>query len=102
MTRQQFLITALLLSMAGCARTKSIDELQNRKVLDALLTAITRGDTNELASDARLLDARRAEGHISQAHYDAVTALVARARSGDWATAEDELYKFREAHPYLR
>lgn len=102
MRSTRFLIYAAVAALAGCSRGPTVDELQNRKALDAVLTAVTLQNVEQLDEDACLLDARRAEGRVSQAHHEALTALIAQARSGDWLSAEEKLYKFRKAHPFVR
>jgi hypothetical protein len=95
-----FLVCLLL---PGCGpREWSDEELQNRKVLDAILTAVTMKNRKELAADSKLLEARRAQGHVSEGHYQALQGMIAKARSGDWSGAERELYQLRKAHPFLK
>jgi hypothetical protein len=89
--------------VSGCSPAgQSEEELQNRKVLDAILTAVTMKNHRELEADYKLLEARRAEGHVSERNYQALQGTISKARSGDWAGAERDLYALRKAHPYLR
>jgi hypothetical protein len=39
---------------------------------------------------------------VPEEHYQALQGMIARARSGDWAGAERDLYELRKAHPFLR
>lgn len=100
MTRRTMLL--VLISLSGCSRGRTREELLNRKVLDAILTAITLRNLPELERDVKLLDERRAAGQISQPHYKMLQEIVAAARCDDWSAAEDQLYQFREAHPFVR
>lgn len=98
----RYLTFALVLIAAGCGRTRSVDHLKNRKVLDAILTAVTTHNLQQLNDGEILLDAGHAERRISDAHYQTLAALIALARSGEWTNAEEKLYEFREAHPYVQ
>lgn len=94
------LLACLLLP--GCGLTgHSEEELQNRKVLDAILTAVTMKNRKELEADAKLLESRHAEGHVSHKIFQTLVEIIARARTGDWATAEKRLYELRKSHPFL-
>ncbi len=103
--RYRFLLKVFFacLFLPGCGPTEhSEEELQNRKVLDAILTAVTMKNRKELEADARLLESRHAESHVSKKDYQALRGMIAKARSGDWAGAERELYELRKAHPFLK
>jgi hypothetical protein len=95
------IIACLFLSSCGPAE-HSEEEFQNRKVLDAILTAVTMKNRKELDSDAKLLESRHAEGHLSDKIFQTLVEIISKARSGDWATAEKQLYELRKAHPFLK
>src|SRR5207245_10873336 len=91
------------LFLPGCSPVgQSQEELQNRKVLDAILTAVTMKNRKELEADSKLLEARRADGHVSKENYQALQGMIDKARSGNWPGAERDLYELRKAHPFLR
>ncbi len=103
--RYRFLLNVFFacLFLPGCGPTEhSEEELQNRKVFDAILTAVTMKNRKELDADAKLLESRRADGHVSEKNFQALQGMIAKARSGDWAGAERELYELRKAHPFLK
>ncbi len=84
---------------AGCGQT-SDESRQNRRVVDAVLTAVTLKNRKELDKDAALLDKRLADGLLADRNHKAVKAIIEKARSGNWSEAEDELYNFRETNPF--
>ena len=69
-------------------------------MVDAVLTAVTLKNIKEVDRDTVLLDKRFADGLLSERHHKAVKAIIEKARSGNWREAEEELYNFREAHPF--
>ena len=83
----------------GCSKI-SDESRQNRRVVDAVLTAVTLKNVKELDRDTVLLDKRLADGLLAEQHFKAVKAIIQKARSGNWHEAEVELYKFRETHPF--
>ncbi len=85
---------ALLWMLAGCGEP-SIRELKNRGDLEALLTAVTMKNGVELEKDAKRIDARRAEGQLSQEVYNDLREIIQSARSGNWASAEKQAYELR-------
>lgn len=89
------------LVLGGCGKP-SEDARQNRRLVDAVLTAVTIKNRKQLDKDAALWDRRRADGLVAEAPHQAVKACIEKARAGDWAGAEDDLYKFRESDPFPR
>lgn len=90
---------ALLVPVAGCGQP-SEETRQNRRLVDAVLTAVTTKNRKELDKDAALWDQRRADGALSEKSHKAVRACIEKAQAGDWAGAEDGLYRFRESEPF--
>jgi hypothetical protein len=90
---------AVLLGVGGCGQP-SEEARQNRRVVDAVLTAVTTKNRKQLDKDAVLWDERFAGGLVSTERHKAVKDCIAKARTGDWAGAEDALYKFRESDPF--
>ncbi len=84
---------------AGCSNP-SDESRQNRRVVDAVLTAVTLKNTKELDRDTVLLDKRLADGLLAERHHKAVKAIIEKAKAGNWREAEDELYSFRESCPF--
>jgi hypothetical protein len=95
------IIAGLLLAMAGCSADPTDRERKNRRELEALLTAITLKDREQLDRDAERIEARHASGELSAAPYKAIGVVVEKARSGDWAGAERDAYRFREESPFF-
>ena len=88
-----------LAGVYGCGQPTE-DARQNRRLTDALLTAVTTKNVKELDKSKSLIDKRRADGLLTEAHHKTLAALHAQAKSGRWAEAEDGLYKFRESEPF--
>ena len=100
-SRRAFFVTAAgtLVGVCGCGKP-SEDARQNRRLVDAVLTAVTMKNRTELDKDAALWDKRLADGNLKERPHKAVTACIAKARAGDWAAAEKDLYQFRESDPF--
>ncbi len=96
------MIAGLLLAIAGCSGNPSDRELKNRRELEAILTAITIKDSKQLDRDAGRIEVRHASGELSDSSYRALLAIVEKARSSDWAGAEQDAYRFRECFPFFR
>jgi hypothetical protein len=92
---------ALILPLAGCGEP-SIRERENRRELEALLTAVSLKNRKELDRDATRIDDRHAAGQLSDASYAELQAIVKKAQAGDWGAAEKQAYDFREKTPFFR
>ena len=107
MSRQLFfpspfvLMTLLIptLFIMGCGNV-SEEARQNRRLVDAVLTAVTTKNRKELDKDQRLIDKRFADKLISEKAYNQLKSNIQNAQSGNWTTAEEDLYEFREANPF--
>lgn len=95
------IVAAVVLTLVGCSGEPSQRELKNRRELEALLTAITLKNETELNRDAGRIEERHAAGELSDAPYRALQEIVKKARSGDWAAAEEQAYDFRESSPFF-
>ncbi len=62
--------------------------------VDALFTAITSRDTNQLADCERRLKAYHEEGRISDAVAGSLDAIIQQTRKGQWEPAARRLYDF--------
>jgi hypothetical protein len=93
------LILTVLACLGGCGQP-SDEARQNRRLLDAVLTAVTTKNRKELIKDEALVDKCHSEGRLSEKPYKALKAIIEKARSGNWSQAEDELYKYRESDPF--
>jgi hypothetical protein len=77
-------------------------ERDNRRALDAILTAITIKNARLLEDDARRAKARYDAGHFRAEQYQALEAIIEKARAGDWSGAEADGYVFRKRHPFVK
>jgi hypothetical protein len=91
----------LLLSLTGCGEP-SVRELKNRRELEALLTAISLRNQKELDKDIQRIDERHASGELSDGSYNDLSAIIKKARGGDWAGAEKQAYEMRESTPFFK
>ena len=98
--RAAVLIAAAVFACIGGCGKPSEESRQNRRLVDAVLTAVTTKNRKELDKDAALWDKRHADGLLSEKPHKAVKACIEKAKAGDWAGAEDELYKFRKSDPF--
>lgn len=99
MTRMRWGILLFLLSLGGCGGV-SESQRDNRRLLDAILTAISLRNEKELLQDERLLEQRRAASQLSEESFQAIQQIVDKAKSHDWQQAEEELYEYRKAAPF--
>jgi hypothetical protein len=91
----------LILILAGCSGEPSGRERENRRELEALLTAVSLRNKSELERDAARIEARHASGELSDAPYRTLRAILEKARAGDWSAAEKQAYEFRDASPFF-
>ncbi len=93
------LVLAVLTS--GC-RTPTQEERDNRRLVDAILTAITIKNARLVEDNARRLDRRHDAGQLTDEQYQGLRAVIQKARARDWAGAERAGYEFRKQHPFVR
>jgi hypothetical protein len=91
---------ALTLLVPGCSAPTEA-ERDNRRLVDAILTAITMKNTNWLEDDAELAEKRHRAGQLTDKEYEGLTAIIEKAKSGDWQSAEKKGYEFRKEHPFV-
>jgi hypothetical protein len=89
-----------VLAMAGKAPT--LEERENRKAVDAMLTAITLKNSRLLEESAKRAQARRTAGQITEEQFQGFAAVFKKARARDWAGAEKDGYEFRKKHPFVK
>ena len=95
------LVVALMILLTGCGEP-SVRELENRRELEALLTAVSLKNTKELDRDAKRIDDRHISGELSDSGYKDLQAIVKKAQAGDWAGAEKQAYGLRESNPFFK
>jgi hypothetical protein len=90
----------LLLALAGCGEP-SLNELKNRRELEALLTAVSLKNNKELEKDVKRIEDRHATGELSDAGYKELQEIIKKAQAGDWSGAEKQAYGLRESKPFF-
>ncbi len=91
---------ALALVAAGCSAPTEA-ERDNRRLVDALLTAITMKNAEWLDEASQLTDERHRDGHLTDDEFDELNAVIETAKSGKWSDAEKQGYEFRQKHPFV-
>ncbi len=91
----------LTLLFPGCSAPTEV-ERGNRRVVDAILTAIAMKNTNWLDDDAKLVEQRYLDGQLTDDEYEQLSSVIEIAKTGDWQAAEKAGYKFRKEHPFVK
>jgi hypothetical protein len=97
--RHSFLLCVLV--MAGCGGP-SVEERENRKTFEFLLTAVSLKNAKELEKDAKRIEERHVAGKLSDARHQELQGIIDKARAGNWVEAENLAYAFREARPFFK
>ena len=95
----KFTMIVIGLVASGCGGPNETIR-DNRRLMDAILTAVTIRNSKELSNDLRLLEARRAAGKLSEESFSILDGAIAEAAAGDWIAAEQQLYDFRKQSPF--
>jgi hypothetical protein len=95
------ILLGLALLASGC-RAPSQEDRDNRRALDAILTAITMKNSRLLEESARRAKARHDAGPLTDEQYQGMEAFINKARGGDWLGAEKDGYEFRKKHPFVK
>lgn len=96
--RLMFFLPACFL-LTGCSRPSETTR-DNRRLFDAILTAVIMKNPKELSKDKELLEQRRKDGKLSQSTCDSIQELISTAEEGEWDAAEKGLYEFRKRSPF--
>jgi hypothetical protein len=91
----------MLMMLVGCGEP-TVRELENRRELEALLTAISLKNKKELDKDIRRIEDRHTSGGLSDEGYKDLQEIIKKAMADDWAGAEKQAYELREAKPYFQ
>jgi hypothetical protein len=97
----QIWLVGASLAVAGCGEP-SIREFKNRRELEALLTAITLKNKNELDKDIVRIEQRHSSGELSDTSFADLQEIIKKARVGDWGGAEKKAYEMRESKPFFK
>ena len=102
---RQFLICCVLFAssftVSGCSRPTETAR-ENRRLLDAILTAITMKNENWLADDAEIAKTRHEAGQLTDWEFEQLSRIIDKGTTGEWKTAEELGYEFRKAHPFVK
>jgi hypothetical protein len=93
-------VFAIALCVFGCSPPTQV-ERENRRLVDATLTAITLKDVALLEESSKDADARYEAGHITEWEYDQISDVIEVARAGDWKKSEKLGYEFRKQRPFI-
>jgi hypothetical protein len=93
-------VLVIALFAAGC-RGPTQEERDNRRLLDAILTAITLKNARLLEENAARIKLRHDAGQLTDEEYEGMEAFIQKARDGDWSRAEDDGYEFRKRHAFV-
>lgn len=94
-------LAGLLLMFAGCGEP-SIRERENRRELEALLTAVSLKNKKDLVNDVKRIEERHTSGELSDDGYKDLQEIIKKAQAGDWGAAEKQAYELRESKPYFK
>jgi hypothetical protein len=83
-------------------RSPTQQERDNRKALDAILTAITIKNLRLLEESAKRANDRHEAGQLTDEQYRGIETVINKARQGDWSGAEHDGYAFRKKHPFVK
>ena len=95
------LLLWFVVMLAGCGEP-SVRELKNRRELEALLTAISLRNQQELDKDILRIEERHTSGELSDEGYKDLQVIVKKAQVGDWQGAEKQAYELRESKPFFK
>jgi hypothetical protein len=100
--KRMTMLAGLLIMLTGCGGEPSVRELENRRELEALLTAVSLKNEKELARDLKRIDNRHASGELSDDGFKDLEEIVKKAEAGDWGGAEKQAYALRESKPFFK
>jgi hypothetical protein len=83
-------------------RVPTMEARDNRRTVDAILTAITMKNSRLLEAGIQRARVRRQAAQLTEEQYAGMESFAGRARSGDWAGAEKEGYAFRQKYPFVK
>lgn len=90
------LAVSLCLFATGCGSRPQVAS-GHRKLIESVLTAVSARNPQLLEENARLIGRLGDRGELTAAEQQTFEDIIARARAGDWAAAENEAYALRDA-----
>ena len=95
------IVFAASFTVVGCSGPTEAAR-ENRRLLDAVLTAITMKNQKWLADDADIAKTRHTAGQLTDWEFEQLSKIIDKGSAGDWKTAEELGYEFRKAHPFVK
>jgi hypothetical protein len=81
---------SLALAWAGCGATQVSPA--NRRLLEALQTAVSAKNTAWLDGVEKLVADNRTKGELSDAEFSALDAIIRQAKAGNWDSAQTAVF----------
>ena len=81
---------------SGCGRSPQISST-NRKILEALMTAVSSKDPQWLEIVVKHVTEKRNNNEMPDVEFAAINAIVKKAQSGDWIQAQKDSFALCEA-----
>jgi len=96
--RKRYRLLVLLAGIGlavGCGRTPQLQP-GNRKLLEALRTAVSAKNSQWLASTSKAVEEKRAKNEISDVEFQALHGVIQKANASDWKGAQKEVFTLVE------
>lgn len=87
------LIAVFMLKGCGSAPQMSAP---NRKILEALQTAVSSKQRDWLDAVATQIEEKRKQNEISSSEFTVIDAIIKKAKSGDWKGAQKDSFALSE------
>jgi hypothetical protein len=82
--------------VSGCSRAPQVSA-SNRKLLEALQTAVSAKEPQWLEKVVKHVSDRRAKNEMTDAEYNAISRIAKKAEAGDWKSALKDVFALSEA-----
>lgn len=93
----------LIVALFGSAcHQPTAEDRDNRRLLEQILTAVTLTNSRLLEDAAKRNQQRHDAGQIADDDFQALEAVITKARAKDWSGAAAAAYAFRKARPFVR
>jgi hypothetical protein len=92
---KRFSLIVLSVLFLGCGRTPQLGaDQESFKAVDALYTAVTARRVDLLDNCDTKLRERHASGHLPDAAWKELSAVISQCRDAKWEPAAERLYDF--------
>lgn len=95
LVRRAIFSLAISMMITGCRGEPSDREIRNARAFEALLSAISLMNDDELKRDADLIDELHVSGVMSDDKYIELVRIIEAAKTKDWNGALKKAYEFR-------